>query len=142
MTTEPRSLLARILGRGADIDAKELPAVLAAFVLFFFIFAGYFAVRPVRETAGTILGRERVANLFLVTWVASIAIVPIYGWLVAHLRRSVLLPIIYGFIAFALAVVGVVLHSDPENVHSMQFFYVMISVLNLFMVSVFWSFLL
>jgi AAA family ATP:ADP antiporter len=142
MTTENRSLLARILGRGAHIEAEELPAVTAAFVLFFFIFAGYFAVRPVRETAGTILGRDRVANLFLVTWVASVAIVPIYGWLVARLRRSVLLPFIYGFIAIALAAVGLVLKSDPQNVRSMQFFYVMISVLNLFMVSVFWSFLL
>jgi len=137
-----KSLLARILSRGADIDHKELPAVIAAFILFFFIFAGYFAVRPVRETAGTILGRDRVANLFLVTWVASIAIVPIYGWLVARLRRSVLLPIIYGFIAVALAAVGLLLKADPGNIRSMQFFYVMISVLNLFMVSVFWSFLL
>jgi ATP:ADP antiporter, AAA family len=119
-----------------------MPAVVAAFILFFFIFAGYFAVRPVRETAGTILGRQRVADLFLVTWVASIVIVPIYGWLVARVRRSVLLPFIYGFIAVALAVIGVVLKSDPANVRSMQFFYVMISVLNLFMVSVFWSFLL
>jgi ATP:ADP antiporter, AAA family len=142
MTTQSNSVLARILGRSANIDPKEMPAVIAAFVLFFFIFAGYFAVRPVRETAGTILGRDRVAHLFLVTWVASIAIVPIYGWLVARVRRSVLLPFIYGFIAVALAVVGLVLKSDPENVHSMQFFYVMISVLNLFMVSVFWSFLL
>jgi AAA family ATP:ADP antiporter len=119
-----------------------MPAVIAAFILFFFIFAGYFAVRPVRESAGTILGKDRVTQLFLVTWVTSIAIVPIYGWLVARVRRSVLLPFIYGFIAIALAVVGVVLKSDPENVRSMQFFYVMISVLNLFMVSVFWSFLL
>jgi|SRR5580700_3336205 AAA family ATP:ADP antiporter len=142
MTTQSNSVLARILGRSANIDPKEMPAVIAAFVLFFFIFAGYFAVRPVRETAGTILGRDRVAHLFLITWVASIAIVPIYGWLVARVRRSVLLPFIYGFIAVALAVVGLVLKSDPENVHSMQFFYVMISVLNLFMVSVFWSFLL
>jgi ATP:ADP antiporter, AAA family len=142
MTTQSNSVLARILGRSANIDPKEMPAVIAAFVLFFFIFAGYFAVRPVRETAGTILGRDRVAHLFLVTWVASIAIVPIYGWLVARVRRSVLLPFIYGFIAVALAVVALVLKSDPENVHSMQFFYVMISVLNLFMVSVFWSFLL
>ncbi len=142
MTSQHTSLLARLLGRSTNIDPKEMPAVIAAFILFFFIFAGYFAVRPVRETAGTILGRERVAHLFLVTWVASIAIVPIYGWLVARVRRSVLLPFIYGFIAVALAVIGLVLRSDPNNVHSMQFFYVMISVLNLFMVSVFWSFLL
>jgi hypothetical protein len=37
--------------------------------------AGYFAVRPVRETMGTILGRDRVANLWLATWIVSLAIV-------------------------------------------------------------------
>lgn len=142
MTEENNSLLARLLRRGANIEAREMPAVIAAFVLFFCIFAGYFAVRPVRETAGTLLGQERVADLFVITWIVSIAIVPVYGWLVAHLRRAVLLPLIYGFIAVALATVGMVLKSDPENVRIMQFFYVMISVLNLFMVSVFWSFLL
>jgi len=140
--TTNNSILARLLRRGANIDAKEMPAVIAAFILFFCIFAGYFAVRPVRETAGTILGRERVADLFVITWVVSIAIVPIYGWLVARLRRAILLPLIYGFIALALAIIGVVLQSDSENLRVMQFFYVMISVLNLFMVSVFWSFLL
>ena len=142
MTNQKQSLLARALGRSTNIDPAEMPAVVAAFILFFFIFAGYFAVRPVRETAGTILGRDRVTHLFLITWITSIAIVPIYGWLVARVRRSVLLPFIYGFIAIALAAVGLVMKSDPQNVRSMQFFYVMISVLNLFMVSVFWSFLL
>src|SRR6516164_7723709 len=118
MNNSNKSLLARILGRSANIEDNEMPAVIAAFILFFFIFAGYFAVRPVRETAGTILGKDRVTQLFLVTWVTSIAIVPIYGWLVARVRRSVLLPVIYGFIAVALALVGIVLKSDPENIHS------------------------
>jgi len=141
MTTE-RSALGRLLRRTTTIHDTELAAVVAAFVLFFFLFAGYFAVRPVRETAGTLLGGGRVADLFVVTWVVSIAIVPAYGWLVARLRRAVLLPLIYGGIAAALAAVGLVLRADPESVRTLQFFYVMISVLNLFMVSVFWSFLL
>ena len=36
----------------------EKRAVVAAFCLFFFMWAGYFAVRPVRETIGTLLGRH------------------------------------------------------------------------------------
>lgn len=142
MTVENNSPLARLLRRGANIDAREMPAVIAAFVLFFFIFAGYFAVRPVRETAGTLLGQERVADLWVVNWIVSLAIVPIYGWLVARFRRAVLLPLIYGFIAVSLAAVGLALRMDAENIRVMQFFYLMISVLNLFIVSVFWSFLL
>ena len=118
-----------------------MPSVVVAFFLFFCVLGGYFAVRPVRETVGTILGRDRVANLYVATWIASLAIVPIYGVIVAKVRRSVFLPLIYGFVAVALAIVGVVLQNHSKNVAVGQFFYVFISVLSLFLVSVFWSFL-
>jgi ATP:ADP antiporter, AAA family len=134
--------IGRLLTRVAVIEPREVPAVVAAFCLFFCVFAGYFAVRPVRETMGTILGKARVADLFLVTWTASILIIPIYGVLVAKFRRSLFLPWIYGSIAIALAAVGFVLRTSDDTVFTAQFFYVFISVLNLFIVSVFWSFLL
>lgn len=134
--------LGRLLSKVAPIEPREVPAVVIAFCLFFCVFAGYFSVRPVRETIGTVLGKERVADLFVVTWIASLAIIPIYGYLVGKFRRSVFLPWIYGGIAVALAIVGIVLKADEGNIASGQFFYVFISVLNLFIVSVFWSFLL
>jgi len=118
-----------------------VPLVVVAFFLFFCVLGGYFAVRPVRETVGTILGRDRVANLYVATWIASLAIVPIYGAIVAKVRRSVFLPLIYGFVAVALAIVGGVMQNQSRNVAVGQFFYVFISVLSLFLVSVFWSFL-
>ena len=104
--------------------------------------AGYFAVRPVRETVGTILGAERVADLWIATWVASIGIVPLYGALCARYSRTAFLPWVYGFVALALAAVGVILIAGQGSVAASQFFYVFISVLNLFVISVFWSFLL
>jgi AAA family ATP:ADP antiporter len=134
--------LGRLLSMVTPIEPNEVPAVVIAFCLFFCVFAGYFAVRPVRETIGTVLGKHRVADLFVVTWIASIAIIPIYGYLVGKFRRSVFLPWIYGGIAVSLAIVGLVLKADEGNVASGTFFYVFISVLNLFIVSVFWSFLL
>ena len=134
--------LGRLLSKVAPIEPREVPAVVIAFCLFFCVFAGYFAVRPVRETIGTVLGKQRVADLFVITWIASLAIIPIYGFLVGKFKRSVFLPWIYGGISVALAIVGLVLKADESNVASGTFFYVFISVLNLFIVSVFWSFLL
>jgi ATP:ADP antiporter, AAA family len=136
------SLLGRLLTRVAPIEPREAAPVVASFCLFFCVLGGYFAVRPVRETVGTILGGERVADLYLATWVASLAIIPAYGYLVARFRRSVLLPAIYGFIALALVSVGIALQASGQSIGVAQFFYVFISVLNLFIVSVFWSFLL
>jgi ATP:ADP antiporter, AAA family len=135
------SLIGRIFSTLTSVERRELPLVVTASFLFFCVLGGYFAVRPVRETVGTILGRDRVANLWLATWIVSLAIVPIYGGIVAKIRRSVFLPLIYGFVAVALAIVGAVLQAQPQGVAVAQFFYVFISVLSLFLVSVFWSFL-
>jgi ATP:ADP antiporter, AAA family len=135
------SALTRLLRRAVNIEPHETAAVITAFFLFFCVFAGYFAVRPVRETVGTILGAERTANLWTMTWIASLAIVPAYGWLCGRFRRAVFLPWIYGFVALALFTCASVLRANEGSLAVGQFFYVFISVLDLFIVSVFWSFL-
>ncbi|MFZ9708240.1 MAG: NTP/NDP exchange transporter [Steroidobacteraceae bacterium] len=136
------AFLQRQLARFVRIEPRETAAVMAAFALFFFVLGSYFAVRPVRETVATLLGRERVADLWLYTALFSILIVPLYGWLVARVRRSLLLPWVYGAVAVILAVIGSYIQVDESNLSVGTFFYVWISVLNLMLVSVFWSFLL
>lgn len=142
MNEKAPSALSRLLSRLAPVEPREAPAVVAAFCLFFFVLGGYFAVRPVRETVGTLLGRERVADLWVVTWIASLAIVPLYGWIVGKFRRAAFLPWIYGMVATVLALIGIAMGSGAFSTALGQFFYVFISVLNLFLMSVFWSFLL
>jgi ATP:ADP antiporter, AAA family len=136
------TVLGRLIGRVALVEKHEMAAVIASFLLFFFVLGGYFCVRPVRETVGTILGRDRVADLYLWTWVGSLVIIPIYGWLVARLKRSVFLPLIYAFVAVSLAAIGIVLRANEGSIAVGQFFYVFISILSLFLTSVFWAFLL
>jgi AAA family ATP:ADP antiporter len=77
-------------------NGAEARIVITGFLLLFCVLGGYFAVRPVRETIGTMLGREATQNLWFFTALFAILIVPFYGWLVARVRRSVLLPSIYG----------------------------------------------
>lgn len=142
MPSENPSVLNRLLQRGAKIEPHETSAVITSFLLYFCVLGGYFAVRPVRETVGTILGPERTADLFVWTWIASIAIVPIYGAACARFRRSAFLPWIYGFVALSLVAVGITFRASEQNVAAAEFFFVFISALNLFVVSVLWSFLL
>ncbi len=138
----PQSRFARAINVVAKVEPGELPAVIAAFFLFFFVLGSYFAVRPVRETVGTILGRDYVADLWLYTALFSIAIVPVFGWLVAKIRRSILLPCIYGSVSVIFVAVALSMQADEDNIAVGSFFYVWISVLNLMLISVFWSFLL
>lgn len=134
--------LQRQLSRFAKVEPRETAAVIAAFCLFFFVLGSYFAVRPVRETVATLLGRDRVADLWFYTALFAILIVPLYGWLIARFRRSILLPWVYGAVAVILGVIGFNIQMDESNLRVGTFFYVWISVLNLMLVSVFWSFLL
>ena len=136
------AFLQRQLSRVARIEPRESAAVIAAFFLFFFVLGSYFAVRPVRETVATLIGRERVADLWLYTALFSVAIVPLWGWLVARVRRSLLLTCTYGAVAIILAGIGYSMQADEGDLRVGTFFYVWISVLNLMLVSVFWSFLL
>ncbi len=123
------------------IERRERPAVIASFLLFFCIMAGYFAVRPVRDTVGTLIGPDRLANLWIGTALASVLVIPVYGWLVARFRRSVFLPWTYAAVAVSFVVVGLAFRGGTPGLRLSQFFWIFISVLNLFTISVFWSFL-
>ncbi len=133
----------RLVAAARAVERHERSAVAASFLLFFCIMAGFFAVRPVRDTVGTLIGADRLANLWIGTAAASVMVIPVYGWIVARFRRSVFLPWTYGGVAVALAIVGLAFRGGgTPGVWLSQFFWIFISVLNLFTISVFWSFLL
>jgi len=123
-------------------DGAEARIVITGFLLLFCVLGGYFAVRPVRETIGTVLGRQATQNLWFFTALFAILIVPFYGWLVARVRRSVLLPSIYGFMSLAFVGTAQVFGSGTPDPMVARVFYVAISVMNLLLVSAFWSFML
>src|SRR5688572_2907567 len=124
------------------VNGAEARIVITGFFLLFCVLGGYFAVRPVRETIGTVLGREATQNLWLFTAIFAILIVPFYGWLVAHVRRAVLMPVIYGFVSVAFVFTAQLFESGPPGPITARVFYVAISVMNLLLVSMFWSFIL
>lgn len=151
----PQSPLSRAVNTLVKVEEHELPAVITGFFLYFFVLGSYFAVRPVRETVATTLGSDVVAGLWFYTATFSVVMVPIFGWLISRFRRSILLPCIYGAVAIMLVIVAQYLRLDagnhvpteelranPDYVAVGSFFYVWISVLNLMLISMFWSFLL
>jgi len=118
----------------------EWPRFALAFAYFFFLLGGYFMLRPIRGTVAS--NHSDVLHLlYTATFLTMLAIVPLFGFLVSRFRRGVFLPLAYGFFIVQLLVFAWGF-SQPEPAVRLQLvFYVWLSVFNLFVVSVFWSFM-
>ena len=128
-----------LLGRLIVAQREEIPAVAAGFGLFFLLFASYFMLRPVRETFGIAGGVDNLQWLFTGTFVATLLVVPLYGWVAARVPRRRLLPILYTFCAVVMAGFATSLAIDPDNVWIARAFFIWLSVMNLFVISIAWS---
>lgn len=127
------------LSRLLTVQPRERPALAAGFLLFFLLFASYFMLRPVRETFGIAGGVRNLQWLFTATFVATLVVVPLYGWAASRLPRRRLLPITYGFSALVMLGFAASLWMNPGHVWVGRVFYVWVSVFNLFVISIAWS---
>ncbi|WAJ37374.1 MFS transporter [Pseudomonas sp. GOM7] len=132
-------VLGRRLARAINAEEGELGAVLAAFALFFCLFAGYFMLRPIREAMGIAGGVNNLQWLFSATFVVMLLAVPLLAWLNSNVPRLHFIDWVYGFFCLNLLAFVLLFRLDHESVWLARVFYVWISVYNLFVVSVAWS---
>lgn len=131
--------LRRSLARLFVVEPHEAGAVLAGLGLFFFLFTGYFMLRPVRETMGVAGGVDNLQWLFTGTFVATLAAMPLFGWLSAHVQRRRILPWSYAFFAANLLAFAAALVLLPDDPWLARGFYIWLSVFNMIAISVAWS---
>ncbi len=131
------------IGALFNLRRGELAPVLVAGLFFFCILTALMMLRPARDALGMERGIESVRWLFIGTALMTLAVNPLFGWLVSRLRRLQFIAATYGF--FALSLVGfwalLVLAPEAVGVRSGQVFYVWFSVFNLFATMVFWALL-
>ncbi|MGY4830436.1 NTP/NDP exchange transporter [Sphaerotilaceae bacterium SBD11-9] len=121
---------------------QELAAVLWSFSYFFALLAGYYVLRPIRDEMGLQLGARALQELFTAVFAVMLLLVPAFGWLNRRFARRQLLPWLYGF--FMLNLFGFFLVFEAGGTQSpvvARAFFVWVAVYNLFIISVFWSFM-
>lgn len=141
MTSPVKSKRGRLLAL-LNLQPGELGPVLLAGLMFFCILCGYFFIRPVRDAFGVERGMSTLYSLFVATMVVSLALNPVFSWLVGRFDRRVFLPVAYGSIVLMLLGLAYWRASAGEsaaNVWSGRIFFVWLSVVNLFMTGLFWS---
>jgi AAA family ATP:ADP antiporter len=131
----------RVLG----IERDELVAVAWSFIYFFCIMSAYFMLRSVRETMAIVSGVQNIPWLFTGTFVLMMMATPVFGWVASRYPRRTFLPWVYYFFIANILIFFVVFTYAQNNNLSLLWisraFFVWLSVFNLFVVSVFWSFM-
>jgi AAA family ATP:ADP antiporter len=130
-------------GPGGRIRAGEWRAALLSFAWFFSMLSAYYVIRPVREQLSAAVGSTQLPWFFAATFIATLALTPVFSWLVSRWPRRVVVPLVYlFFIACLLAFVPLFAIEGLLGARTLGVvFFVWVSVFNLFVVSVFWSFM-
>jgi ATP:ADP antiporter, AAA family len=125
------------------IQRHEWFAVAVAFAYFFCVLAAYYVIRPVRDQLSAAVGSTSLPIFYAVTFVATLALTPLFGALVARFPRRRFVPIVYlFFIAGMIAFIPAFRMQDAIGARLLgSMFFVWVSVFNLFVVAVFWSFM-
>jgi AAA family ATP:ADP antiporter len=131
----------RRLERLVNIEPQEGWALFWSFSYFFALLCSYYIVRPLRDEMGVAGGVENLQWLFTGTFLVMLAAIPVFGWLTSRYRRSQFLPAIYIFFIVNLLGFYSLFQSDIEHIYVARAFFIWTSVFNLFVVSVFWSFM-
>jgi len=124
-----------------NVQDGELRAVAWSFLYFFCLLSSYYIVRPMRDEMGVAGGVENLQWMFSGTFLVMLAAVPLFGWVSSRYERRRFLPYVYYFFILNLALFFVLFRSDIAHAYVARAFFIWASIFNLFVVSVFWSFM-
>jgi AAA family ATP:ADP antiporter len=129
---------------GRRIHTGEWRAAVLSFAYFFCVLAAYYILRPVREQLFAAVGGSTNQTWFYATvFAATLALTPVFSALASRYPRRIVVPVVYAF--FIVCLFGFIPFFTYEGLLTPYalgvVFFVWVSVFNLFVVAVFWSFM-
>ena len=128
-----------MLRKIVEVNAQEVRAVALAFACNFVLLASYYVLRPVRDAMATVFGVNQLQNLFTGTLILTLICSPVFAWLTDTFKISKVLVGVFCFLIANLLLFYAWLNASPDSRALAAAFYWWFSVVNLFMISVFWS---
>jgi ATP:ADP antiporter, AAA family len=134
-------MMTTLLQRFFNIRREEVAPVLVAALYFFCVLTALQSLRSARDAIGMRGGLDEVRWLFVGTAIVTLAVNPIFGWLVSRFNRLVFISATYAFFALSLAGFYALITLAPAAVGEIsgRVFYVWYSVFTLFSTMVFWA---
>ena len=127
--------------KSAGAEPYELKALLLSMLYFFSLLCSYYIIRPIRDEMGIAGGVENLQWLFTGTFLSMISLVPLFGWISSKYPRTRFIPYVYYFFIINLLVFFALFKSNISREYVARAFFIWTSVFNLFVVSVFWSYM-
>ena len=136
-----KSSIRNTLLKTVQVEPGEGRPLLWSFSYFFALLCSYYIIRPMRDEMGILSGVENLQWLFTGTLLAMTAAIPLFGWVSSRFLRRQFLPYIYFFFIVMLLLFYSLMGGQVKPVYVARAFFIWASVFNLFIVSVFWSFM-
>ncbi|MCJ7590771.1 MAG: hypothetical protein MUO51_05415, partial [Woeseiaceae bacterium] len=134
-----------LLGPVLGLERHEYVAVAWSFAYFFCVLSSYYILRPIREGMAVGSGSDTVPYLFMGTFAVMMLATPIFGWVASRYARRTFLPWVYLFFISNILIFWLLFSQTTDDsadrVWLGRTFFVWLSVFNLYVVSVFWSFM-
>lgn len=129
------------LQKTVQVEPEEGRALFWSFSYFFSLLCSYYIVRPMRDEMGILGGVENLQWLFTGTLLVMTAAIPLFGWVSSRFPRRQFLPYVYLFFIVMLLLFYGLMGGYVAPTYVARAFFIWTSVFNLFVVSVFWSFM-
>ena len=139
MTSGSEFAVRRIIGTVSNSQPHELKAAAIAFLCNFVLLASYYILRPLRDTMATVFGVAQLQDLFTATFVLTILLAPVFAWCTANMKLSRFLPGVFWLLIANLLLFYGFFRQMPDSRWVAASYYCWFSVINLFLISVFWT---
>lgn len=133
--------IAKTVSAFKTVFEKEGAAFVWSFLYFFSILTAYFILRPIRDAMGIASGVGFLPWLFTGTFFVMLSVMPVYGALVSRFPRHKFIPYVYIFFILNILLFWYFFANDIRMDIVAQVFFIWLSVFNVFVVSIFWSFM-
>ena len=139
--TRIKNRLFNYLVRLVSVKPAELTALLASCLYFYLLLCAYYVIRPIRDEMVIANGVSNIQWLMLLTMLVLLMITPLFGWITTRFRTREFLSYCTLFFASNLVVFFFLFDVAERSPHVTRAFFIWVNVFNMFIVSLFWSFM-
>lgn len=127
--------------RLVSVKPAEIKALLVSGLYFYLVLCAYYIIRPIRDEMVIANGVQNIQWLMLLTMGVLLLIAPLFGWLTARYKTRQFLSIITLLFVVCLLLFFFGFNVGERSAMTTRAFFVWVNVFNMFIVSLFWSFI-